>query len=420
MNSAHGAFYRVQPLGFELPLLKPMTPKSALISGSFAGICLLLTACEKKSTEAEAPPPLNVLVAPVAKADLSITRSWVGTLDGSVNAAIRSRVVGYLLKKDYKEGGYVKTGDLLFEIDPRPFEAALAEAKSQLAEAQAIQLAANADFNRSQELFNKKVISQQEYENKRQLNEASVAKVSALQAAVETAQLNLGFTKITSPVDGIAGIAQAQIGDLVGTATANVLTNVSQIDPIRLYFPISEKDYRVYAETLRKLMEVPEDTRPVNITLTLWDGTVYGKKGEFAFVDRSVNPTTGTILVAAAFPNPDLTLRPGQYAEASAPIEKLSGVLVIPEKALIELQGNYQVGVIRPDGKADIRPIKIGPRINRQVVVTEGLKEGETIIVEGAEKVRPGMVVNAKPYEAPKTDSAQSQKPVTGSNPANS
>ncbi|MBV8587213.1 MAG: efflux RND transporter periplasmic adaptor subunit [Verrucomicrobia bacterium] len=397
-----------------------MTPKSALINGSFAGLCFLLIGCGQKPAETEAPPTLDVLVAKVAKADLSVTRGWVGTLDGSENAAIRARVVGYLEKRDYQEGSYVKTGDLLFEIDPRPFEAALAEAKSDLAQAQAIQLASKADFDRSQELFNKKVISVQEYENKRQLNEASVAKVSALEAAVETAQLNLGFTRITSPVDGIAGIAKAQIGDLVGTATESQLTTVSKIDPIRLYFPLSEHDYRIYADQLRKLMEVPEADRASNITLTFSDGTIYPKKGKFAFVDRQVNPTTGTILVAASFPNPDLTLRPGQYADASAAIEKLNGVLVIPEQALIELQGSYQVGVIRPDGKADIRPIKIGQRINRQVVVTEGLKDGETIIVEGAQKVRPGMVVNAKPYEQPKTDSAQSEKQTTAANPANS
>jgi RND family efflux transporter MFP subunit len=397
-----------------------MTPKAALISGSLAGICFLLVSCEKKSVEAKAPPTVDVLVAKVTKADLSVTRGWVGTLDGSVNAAIRARVVGYLQKQNYQEGSYVKTGDLLFEIDPRPFEAALAQAKSELAQAQAIQLASKADFDRSQELFNKKVISVQEYENKRQLSEASVAKTAALQAAVETAQLNLGFCKITSPVDGIAGVAKAQIGDLVGTATENVLTNVSQIDPIRLYFPLSEQDYRIYADQLRKLMQVPDADRASNITLTFADGTVYPKKGKFAFVDRQVNPTTGTILVAAAFPNPDLTLRPGQYAEASAAIDKQNGVLVIPEQALIEIQGSYQVGVIRPDGKADIQPIKIGQRINRQVVVTEGLKDGETIIVEGAQKVRPGMVVNAKPYEQPKTDSAQLQKPAAATKPENS
>jgi RND family efflux transporter MFP subunit len=400
--------------------LESMTLKTSLIRAVVATICLLLPGCGKQATENQAPPTLDVLVTPVTKTDLLINRQWVGTLDGSVNAAIRARVVGYLEKQDYQEGAYVKTGDLLFEIDPRPFEAALAEAKSQLAQAQAIQLATKADFDRSQELFNKKVISQQEYENKRQLDLANVAKVAALQASLEAAQLNLGFTRITSPVDGIAGVAKAQIGDLVGTASESVLTTVSQIDPIRLYFPLSEQDYRIYAEPLRKLMEEPEAERASNITLTFADGTVYPKKGKFAFVDRSVNPTTGTILVAASFPNPDLTLRPGQYAEASAAIQKLNGVLVIPEQALIELQGNYQVGVIRPDGKADIRPIKIGPRINRQVVVTEGLKEGETIIVEGAQKVRPGMVVNAKPYEQPKTDSAQSQKPAARTNPVNS
>ena len=304
----------------------------------------------------------------------------------------------------------MKEGDLLFEIDPRPFEAALDEAKSQLDQAKAIQLATEADFERSQELFDKKVISVQEFENKKQLNQANVAKVGALEAAVQTAQLNLDFTKITAPLDGIAGLAKAQIGDLVGTGSTSSLTTVSKIDPIRLYFPLSEKDYKEHANGLRGAMQKPYSERPETIEMVFADGSVYPQKGRFSFVDRQVDPTTGTILIAASFPNPEHTLRPGQFAKARAVIDKIVGALVVPERALVELQGNYQIGVVGEDNKAEIRPIKIGPRFNRQVVVTDGLKEGEKVIVEGIQKVRPGMVLTAKPYQEPKAGTADSQR----------
>jgi len=282
-------------------------------------------------------------------------------------------------------------------------------------------LATQADFERNQELFNKKVISEQEFENKKQLNESNVAKVGALEAAVQTAQLNLGFTKIAAPVDGIAGIAQAQIGDLVGTGgSATTLTTVSKIDPIRLYFPLSEKDYKEHADALKKAMQKPESERSEAIEMLFADGSVYPQKGRFSFVDRQVDPTTGTILVAANFPNPEHTLRPGQFAKARAVIDTISGALLVPERALVELQGSYQIGVIGEDNKAEIRPIKIGPRFNRQVVVTQGLKEGDKVIVEGIQKVRPGMAVTAKPYEEPKADTAGPGKPEEERKPATS
>jgi membrane fusion protein (multidrug efflux system) len=354
----------------------------------------------------------------VVKGDVPTIGEWVGTLDGDENADIRARVTGYLQKRDYEEGSYVKQGDLLFEIDPRPFEAALDEAKSQLDQAIALQLATEADFKRSQELFDKKVISVQEFENKRQLNQANVAKVGALEAAVQTAQLNLDFTKITAPVDGIAGLAKAQIGDLVGAGSTSSLTTVSKTDPIRLYFPLSEKDYKEHANGLREAMQMPYSERPEAIEMLFADGTVYSKKGKFSFVDRQVDPTTGTILIAASFPNPDHTLRPGQFAKARAVIDKISGALLVPERALVELQGSYQIGVIGEDNKAEIRPIKIGPRFNRQVVVTEGLKLGDKVIVEGIQKVRPGIIVTTKPYQEPKAGTADSGKPPEESKPA--
>jgi len=386
-----------------------MNPRSYLAETLSLACVLGLSSCEQKTEHAEAPSPPEVLVTQVVKVDVPIIRQWVGTLEGSNNADIRARVTGYLQKRNYQEGSFLKEGDLLFEIDPRPFEAALAAAKSQLAQAQAIQAATEADFQRSQGLFDKKVISVQEYENKRQLNESNVANVGALEAALETAQLNLGFTKITAPFDGIAGISQAQVGDLVGPASStSTLTTESKVDPIRLYFPISEREYREHSNLLRDAMNKPDSERQAVIEMLFADGTVYPQKGTFSFINRQVDPTTGTILVAANFPNPERTLRPGQFAVARAAIENIPDALVVPERALVDLQGNYQLGVLSADNKAEIRPVKIGPRYNRQVVITEGLKEGDKVIVEGMQKVRPGMVLKAKPYEE-KADTANSQ-----------
>ena len=295
-----------------------MVPRSSLAKAFIFAAVFSLLGCGKKAVQTEAAPPPEVLVTQVVKADVPVVREWVGTLNGSENADIRARVNGYLQKRDYQEGSYVKEGDLMFEIDPRPFEAALAEAKSQLLQEQAIQLATQADFERSQDLFNKKVISVQEFENKKQLNLANVAKVGALEAAVQTAQLNLGFTKIAAPVDGIAGIAKAQIGDLVGPGSTETLTTVSKIEPIRLYFPLSEKDYKQYSNRLKEAMQMPESKRKESTELVFADGTVYPQKGKFSFLDRQVDPTTGTILIAANFPNPEHALRPGQFAKARA------------------------------------------------------------------------------------------------------
>ena len=377
-----------------------------------------LSGCEKKTVQTEAPAPPEVLVTQVTKGDVPVVREWVGTLNGSENAEIRARVAGYLQTKNYQEGGYVKQGDLLFQIDPRPFEAALDEAKSQLSQEQAIQLATQADFERAQELFNKKVISEQEFENKRQLNQANVAKTAALEAGVETAKLNLGFTKITAPLDGIAGVAKAQIGDLVGPAATSSLTTVSQIDPINLDFPLGEKDYKQYADRLKEVMNTTESERKESIELVFADRTIYPQKGKFSFVDRQVDPTTGTILIEADFPNPDHTLRPGQFAKARAVIDEIQGALLVPERALVELQAGYQIWVVGQDNKAETRPIKTGPRFQGRVVVTEGLKEGEKVIVEGIQKVRPGIVVTAKPYQEPTADAAPSHLAPEEAKPA--
>jgi RND family efflux transporter MFP subunit len=368
-------------------------------------VVIAFASCQKPASTASSGPP-EVLVTEVVQKEVPMIRQWVGTLNGSENADVRARTTGYLQKRAYEEGGYVKQGDLLFEIDPRPFVAALDQAKSQLQEAQATLLGVELDAKRAKELFQGKVISEQEYTNKTQDYQTRLAAVAAAQAAVESARLNLDYTKVVSPLDGIAGQAQAQIGDLVGTGSNTVLTTVSQIEPIRCYFPISEQTYWEFADRLKEMMMVPEAQRGEKVELILPSGSVYSHKGKFAFVDRQVDPKTGTIQIAVSFPNPELTLRPGQYATARAEIGSIPNALVIPQQAVSQLQGGNQVAVVSADGKAEIRAIKVGPVFGQMIVVTDGLKAGEKVIVEGFQKVRQGTQVLAKPY----TDSVKSQE----------
>ena len=378
-------------------------------------VLIAFTSCSKAPVASSAGPP-EVLVTEVIQKEVPIIRQWVGTLNGSENADVRARTTGYLQKKAYQEGGYVKEGDLLFEIDPRPFLASLDQAKGQLQEAQATLLGVELDAKRAKELFAGKVISEQEYTNKTQDYQTKLAAVTAAQAALEAAQLNLDYTKVVSPLNGIAGQAQAQIGDLVGSGSNTVLTTVSQIDPIRCYFPISEQTYWEAADDLKKAMARPEAERPKRVELILPDGSVYSHKGTFAFVDRQVDPKTGTIQVAVNFPNPELILRPGQYAWARAEIGSIPSALLIPQQAVSQLQGGNQVAVVNPDGKAEIRAIKVGPVFGQMIVVTDGLKAGEKVIVEGFQKVRQGTQVLAKPY----TDSTKSQEAQNTSKEASS
>jgi membrane fusion protein (multidrug efflux system) len=363
--------------------------------------------CKKPSTETLAGPP-EVLVTEVVQRDVPLIRQWVGTLNGIQNAQVRARETGYLQTIAYQQGGYVKKGDLLFEIDPRPFIAALDQAKSQLAAAKATLLGVELDAKRAKELFESKVISEQEYTNKTQDYQTKLAAAAAAQAAVDDAQLNLDYTKILSPLDGIAGQQEAQIGDLVGTGSNVVLTTVSQINPIWCNFPISEQSYWEFADRLKEAMAVPEDKRPEKVELILPDGSVYQHKGKFAFVDRQVDPKTGTIQIAVTFPNPELTLRPGQYATARAEIGTIPNALLVPYRALSELQGGDQVGIVNPDGKAEIRAVTIGSVYGQLIVIKEGLKAGDKVIVEGFQKIRQGLPVSAKPYsDSLKTEGAQ-------------
>src|SRR5215469_5677388 len=357
------------------------------------------TSCQKPPESASSAGPPEVLVTEVIQKEVPIIRQWVGTLDGVQNAQVRARETGYLQTIAYQQGGYVKKGDLLFEIDPRPFIAALDQAKGQLQEAQATLLGVEFDAKAAKELYEKKVISEQQYTNETQGYQTKLAAVAAAQAAVDNAQLNLFYTKITSPLDGIAGQQQAQIGDLVGTGENQVLTTVSQVDPMWFFLPISEQTYWQYADDLKELMMRPEAERAEKVELILADGSVYPHKGKFAFVGRYVDEKTGTIQIAISFPNPELTLRPGQYGRARAEIDTIPDALLIPQQAVSQLQGNDQVAVVHPDGKAEIRAVKVGELYGRNmIVVTEGLKAGEKVIVEGFQRVRQGMQVSAKPY----------------------
>lgn len=383
----------------------------ALAIGAF-----LFPACERQE-EAKALPPPEVLVAEAGTRDVPVYREWIGTIDGSENAEIRARVTGYLLKRDYQEGGLVKKGDLLFEIDARPFEAALAEAKSQLEQGKAVQLASQADADRNKELYDKKVISEKEFTNKTQLNESNVAKVGALKAAVEQAQLNLDFCKVTSPVDGIAGVAQAQVGDLVGTANSQVLTAVSTLDPVKLLFPVSETDYLEANSRVQETLTKPLDQRAETIELILADGSTFPQKARLLSVDRQVKASTGTILVTALLANPGNILRPGFFARARVTADVLKDAVVVPQRAVSEIQGSYQIALVGADGKAEIRPVKVGARTGTDWVVTSGLKAGEKVIVEGIQKVKTGSPVSAKPW-APPVAATANVKPAAETKPA--
>jgi len=369
----------------------------SLIYWTAISASLALTSCERLKPTAETSPP-EVLVTKVIQREVPIIRQWVGTLNGVQNAQVSARVTGYIQTIAYQQGGYVKKGDLLFEIDPRPFVAALDQAKGELQEAKATLLQVELDAKRAKELFDRKVISEEEYTDKTQIYQTKLAAVTAAQAAVQADQLNLYYTKVVSPLDGIAGKEQAQIGDLVGTSAGTVLTTVSQIDPIWCYFPISEQDYWAHAEPLTRMMMVPEEKREERVELILPDGSVYKHKGKFVYVDRAVDQKTGTIQIAVSFPNPELTLRPGQYATARVEVDRIPNALLIPRQAVSELQGSDQVAIVNPDGKAEIRAVTLGEIYGQMVVVKEGLKAGDKVIVEGFQIVRQAMPVTAKPY----------------------
>jgi RND family efflux transporter MFP subunit len=358
-----------------------------------------LTGCQ--GPKAAAPPPAaEVEVASVVQKDVPIYGEWVATLDGYVNAQIQPQVSGYLIQQNYKEGSYVRKGQILFHIDPRPFQALLDQAEAQLAQAQAQLGKTQLDVDRDTPLAKERAIAQSQLDNDIQANLAAKAAVKAGEAQVEQAELNLGFTDVTSLVDGIAGIAQVQIGNLVNPTA--VLTEVSQVNPIKAYFPISEQEYMHFAERINthNQQEIPSDAPPFDLILA--DGSVYPHKGTLLLTDRQVDITTGSIRIVCSFPNPKNILRPGLFGRVRAAGDIRPGALLVPQRAVTELQGSYQVAVVGSDNKVSIRAVTVGERVGPMWIIQNGVKPGEVVVVEGLQKLRDGSVVKIKQSSATK------------------
>jgi membrane fusion protein (multidrug efflux system) len=371
-----------------------------VVAACFAA--LLLTGCGEPKTAGPAAPVVEV--APVIVKDVPIVREWVGTTDGLVNAKINAQVQGYLIKQNYKEGSEVKKGQVLFEIDPRPFQAALEQAKGQLAINEGQLYTAKANLEKIRPLAAVNAVSKKDLDDAIGREASAKAAVQAAKASVRKAEIDLSFTKIISPIDGIAGISKAQLGDLVGSSGGPELTTVSTVDPIKVFIPLSEQEYMRF----RREAEVQgnPESKEDNLDLILADGRVFPHKGRVYFADRQVDERTGTIKIATLFPNPGNVLRPGQFAKIRALIETQKGALLVPQRAVNELQGRFQVAVVGPDNKVDLRWVKVGERDDSLWVVDEGLKPGERVIVEGIQKVKAGMAVVPKLFqEAPPTGS---------------
>src|SRR5712671_5471086 len=457
----------VMPTRLKNILSKPrlVIPTLIVAIGIVVGVVVVAVRSDKPALAA--PRPLEVEVVQVEQRDVPIYSEWIGTTDGMVNAEIKAQVTGYLLRQDYKEGSFVKKGQLMFEIDPRPFQAALDQAngqvaqfqgqleqaisqvttaeaqvgqansqlvqvQAQLAQAQANQVKTQLDVNKYAPLAEQKAVTQQDYDNALQSNVVAKAQVEAAKAGVETsraqvraanaqigaakatiatakgqienaraivktAELNLGFTRVLSPIDGVAGIAQAQVGNLIST-TSSPLTTVSTVDPIKVYFTLSEQQYLNF--TKRNLIEARRGASVVQIELELIlsDASTYPEKGSFFFADRQVDQKTGAIRMAGIFPNPGNVLRPGQYGRVRAVTATKPAALLVPQRAVSELQGSYQVAVVGGDNKIEMRTVKVGERSGQQWVIEDGLKAGETVVVEGTQKIKPGAVVQPKPY----------------------
>jgi len=383
-------------------------PRSTWFVCVVIGAVVALAGCKK------APPPLpptTVLVTPARQEDLSLSTEFVGTLDGYVNAEIRARVRGFLKSQDYQDGSNVKKNQLLFTIDPSEFKAALDKAQGTLARAQASYGQAKVTVDRYRPLAAKQAVSQQDLDNAEAGLRESAATISSAKAAVEEAKLNLGYCRITSPVDGVAGSALIRVGNLVGQDGPTLLTTVSDLDPMRATFPISEAVYLRFASRAADLEKLdPLDAGPDRriLELLLADGSLYPEKGWFISVGRAVEKATGTLQVQTLFPNPKGILRPGQYGRVRVPRrDEGQAVLVVPESAVRELQGTYTVGVVGPDDTVSIRTVEMGPRAGHLWAVTKGINPGDRVITQGLQKVSEGMKVIAQP------DPAESKAPAS-------
>jgi membrane fusion protein (multidrug efflux system) len=359
----------------------------------------LVIGCGKSAPPSS--PPAEVLVTEVARQDVPVTGDWVGTTDGYINAQIRAKVQGYLLKQGYRDGSTVKAGQLLYQLDPRQYQADLDKAVGDLAQAKANLVRSQLNEAKYRPLVKVGAVSQREYDDTVQQVRADQAAVEAAQGNVAAAKLNLEWTKIISPIDGVAGITQAQIGDLISPTT--VMTTVSQVDPIKVYFPISEQEYLRFADGIEHFRRTGDASTAPTLQLILANGDLYPHTGKPSAVNRQVESETGAIQIESLFYNPDNLLRPGQFARVRAVTESLKDALVVPQRAVQEVQGNHQVAVVGADDTVDIRAVKVGPRYEGLWVITDGVKPGERVVAEGLQKVRTGAKVNPKPYvpEAP-------------------
>jgi RND family efflux transporter MFP subunit len=360
------------------------------------GLSVLCAAggCKKNQPTAAAPPPADVVVTAVVQRDVPVYQEWIGTTAGDINAEIRPNTSGYLLRRVYAEGGLVRQGQLMFEIDSRQFAAQLHQAEANLGQGQATLAKAERDVARDKPLAEQRALSQQELDNAVAAEQVARANVAALKAVVEQARLNLAWTRVTSPISGIAGASVAQVGNLVSPQT--VLATVSRLDPLRVLFNVSEQDYLRFRGGETKA-ENPAP-RIGDLELVLADGSEFGHRGHVIFTDRQVDVKTGTIGVVGLFPNPGNVLRPGQYAKVRAETSIDRGALLVPQRAVNELQGGYQVAVVGADDKADIRSVQAGQRAGTLWVIDKGLKPGERVVVEGFSRIKAGAVV--KPQEA--------------------
>ncbi len=380
-----------------------MTLPPLLARGNFTMPTLILvlalgifaSGCNKGQAAAAVPIP-EVQVATVETRDVPIYGEWVATLDGYINAEIRPQVSGYIIKQNYPEGSLVRKGQVLFEIDPRPFQATLDRAKGDLAQAQAQLGKSTLDVERDTPLADARAIAKSQLDNEVQAKLGAQAAVESAKAAVEQAELNLEWTKVTSLVDGIAGIAQVQMGNLVGSTS--ILTSVSQVDPIKAFFPISEHEY-LLAQSKSKAISSKHTIGFFgnSLQLILTDGSIYAQKGKILLADRQVDPGTGTIRIVAAFPNPGNVLRPGQYGRVRVETSTKRDALLLPQSAVVYLQGSYQVAVVGGDHKVSMRAVKPGATVGTMWVIDEGLKPGEQVVVGGVQQIREGTLVTPKP-----------------------
>jgi membrane fusion protein, multidrug efflux system len=366
-----------------------------------AASLLQLTACAKKQGNAKVAPPLQVSVATAEQRDVPLYGDWVGTLDGFVNAQIQPQVLtGYLVKQDYREGSVVQAGQVLFEIDPRPFQTTLDQAEGQLVQAQAQLGLADINVKRDTPLAKAHATSQSQLDNDIQQQAQLQGTVRTAEANVEQAQLNLSFTKVRSLVTGIAGRALVQVGNLISPSSA--LTTISQVNPIKVYFPISEQEYLALLSRVKEggRADLLDSGNVVPLQLTLGNGSVYPYKGHIVFVDRQVGQSTGSIQVAGSFPNPGNLLRPGQFGRIKAETEVRRNALLIPQKAVNELQGSSQVAVVGSDNRVHIRTVALGPQVGSDWIVTSGISPNERVVTEGTSKLKDGMPVVPQPMTA--------------------